>query len=349
MKNKKIPLKKQSVLLNKSVFLARVAELLKEGYTFFDALNLVLPHHMTEYKSTLSEVDADFRKGLGVSDILGRFGFSSSALLPVSIAEKNGHLSEVLEGTAKRLRKIEEVEKRLRSLLAYPIVLFVFVMILLIAFRNFFLPNMAALAESRQDGGKELVSLLPMIVSRIPDMIFALGIAIILMIACCIFVYKRLVPAKKIQFFSKLPIAGKVFFMWKTQVFASEMGNLLQSGISMQDALDVLIRQKLDPILGEIAKDIKEYVMYGESFHEAIRLTEGLTKECSSFAEHGAISGHLSKELLIYSVHLEEAIHLKFTKGLALLQPLLFGLIAICILAAYIALLLPVYGMLDKI
>ena len=36
-------------------------------------------------------------------------------------------------------------------------------------------------------------------------------------------------------------------------------------------------------------------------------------------------------------------------KGLAVLQPALFSLIAICILAAYIALLLPVYGMIDKI
>ncbi len=32
-----------------------------------------------------------------------------------------------------------------------------------------------------------------------------------------------------------------------------------------------------------------------------------------------------------------------------MLQPVLFGIIAICILAAYIALLLPIYGMMDKI
>ena len=349
MKNNKALLKKRAVLHNKPMFLARLAELLKEGYVFSDALNLVLPHHMTEYTSALSEVDADFRKGLGVSDVLGRFDFSASALLPVSIAEKNGNLSEVLEGTAKRLHKLEEVEKRLKSLLAYPIILFVFVTILLIAFRNFFLPNMEALAESRQGAENELASLLPMIVSRIPDMIFAFGIVIAVTIFSCVFVYKKLTPAKKIRFFSKLPIVGNLFYMWMTQVFASEMGSLLQSGISMQDALDVLIKQRLDPILGEIAKNIREYVMYGESFHEAIGLTEGLTRQCSTFAEHGAISGHLPKELLIYSVHLEDAIHLKLSKGLALLQPLLFCLIAICILAAYIALLLPVYGMLDKI
>lgn len=345
----KIQFKKRAALLNKTTFLKRLAELLKEGYPFYDALNLLLPHHTAEYKAVLAEMDADFRKGLGVSAILSSFGFTSNALLPIAIAEKNGGLTEALEGLAVRMEKIEGAKKKLRNLLSYPVVLFVFVTILLVVFRNFFLPNMEALLESRQGDTKGLFALLPMIVSKIPDIILGVGVILLLLILYSAFIYRRLPPAKKIRFFSKVPILGNIFFMWKTQVFASEMGNLLQTGISMQDALDVLIRQELDPVLSEIAKNIKGHVIYGESFHEAIRLTEGLLRPFASFAEHGAISGHLPRELLIYSAHLEETIDEKLRKGLALLQPLLFSLIAICILAAYMALLLPVYGMLDKI
>ena len=77
-------------------------------------------------------------------------------------------------------------------------------------------------------------------------------------------------------------------------------------------------------------------------------MTDGLTKQFSSFAKHGADSGYLPKELIIYSEHLDETIDRHLSTGLAVLQPALFSLIAICILAAYIALLLPVYGMIDK-
>ena len=349
MNRKKKPVRKRLVLQNSAVFLARLAELLREGYPFPDALNLLLPLHTTEYKTVFSEIDADFRKGYGVSEVLSRFGFPSGTLLPIAIAEKNGELTDALKGMANRMVKLEETKRKIKNLISYPIVLFVFVTILLIVFRNFFLPNMEALLASRQGDEKGLISVLPLIVSRIPDLIFGIAIVIALLILTCAFVYKRLVPAKKIRFFTNIPIVGNLFMMWKTQVFAGEMGNLLQSGISMQDSLDVLKGQRLDPVLSEIAKNIKEFVRYGDSFHEAINLTDGLTKQFSSFAEHGAISGHLSKELLIYSAHLEETIDAKLSKGLALLQPLLFSLIAICILAAYMALLLPVYGMLDKI
>ena len=137
--------------------------------------------------------------------------------------------------------------------------------------------------------------------------------------------------------------------MLKTRDFASEIGGLLQSGFSMQDALDVLIDQNLDAVLSEIAKNVKQQVVFGESFHTATQMTEGLTNQLAMFAKHGADSGHLPKELLIYSEHLDETIDDRLTKALAMLQPVLFGIIAICILAAYLALLLPVYGMMDKL
>ena len=55
------------------------------------------------------------------------------------------------------------------------------------------------------------------------------------------------------------------------------------------------------------------------------------------------------KNYMIYSEHLSETIDEKLAKALAMLQPALFSIIAICILAAYLALLLPVYGMMDKL
>lgn len=349
MKSEKAAKKKRLVLEKSPVFLVRLAELLQEGYPFADALSLLLPHHTKAYKEILIDVERDFRDGLGVAAVLARLGFSSGTLLPISIAENNGRITDALQGVGGRLEKLEEAKKKLRNLLSYPIVLFVFVTILLIIFRNFFLPNMQVLVNSRQGDTSGLFALLPLIVSKIPDLIFGVGIGVILVIVSCVLAYKKLKASSKIKFMAKIPIVNHIFLMWKTQVFAGELGSLLQSGISMQDSLDVLRKQNLDPVLGEVANNIKNHVIYGEAFHEAIRLTDGLTKQFSSFAEHGATSGHLAKELLIYSTHLEESIDHKLSKGLALLQPLLFSLIAICILAAYMALLLPVYGMLDNI
>lgn len=339
---------KKPLLLHRPEFLGRLSVLLKEGYTFHEALRLLLPHHMKSYEVALLELDEEFRKGYGVTHILSRLGFPSRTLLPVVIAEVDGRLADALSSMSIHMKKTEEAQKKLKKLLAYPTVLFIFITLLLLAFRSYFLPNMEALALSRKNGDEGFISSLPMLLSKIPDLIFGVGILIGLFIVICIRIYKKLPPMKKIRFVSAIPVAGAMFCLWKTRTFASEMGSLLQSGLSMQDALDVLITQRLDSVLSKIAKDVKMHVVYGEPFHAAVGMTEGLTKQFSSFAKHGADSGHLPKELIIYSEHLDETIDRHLSTGLAVLQPALFSLIAICILAAYIALLLPVYGLIDE-
>lgn len=345
----KIQFKKKVIVENRSSFLERLAVLLNEGYTFHDSLFLLLPHHMKDYRGMQEKIEEDFRSGLGVTHILGRFGFSPGLLLPVAIAEIDGKLAEALLGMAVRLRSLDEKRKKLKSLLLYPMVLFVFIVGLLLVFRKFFLPNMEALAMSRQSEAKGFVAVLPAIVARIPDIMFVLVLITLGVTTICIYLYRKLTPERKIRVWLSIPLGGMLFSIWKTRDFAGEMGNLLQSGLSMQNALSVLIDQQLDPVLSEIAENVREQVIYGEPFHSAVELTDGLTEQLAAFAEHGADSGHLPKELIIYSDHLGETIDRKLNATLSILQPALFSIIAICILAAYLAILLPVYGMLDKL
>jgi len=341
--------RKEEVLQDKPSFLKRLSILLEEGYTFHDSLRLLLPHHIQNYAAVLQRVEEDLSAGLGVTHILRRLGFTSASLLPVAIAEIDGQLGRALLEMANRLKSKEEKQKRLKGLLLYPSVLFLFIATLLLTFRHLFLPNMEALAIARQGDGSSIVSLLPAIISRIPDAILLFALVLLVMIASTAFFYRRLPVDRKIRWMIAIPIGSSFFINLKTRDFSSEMGSLLQSGLSLQNALGVLIEQELDVVLAEIARRGREQVIYGEPFHSAIELSDGLAKQLAGFAKHGADSGHLAKELLIYSEHLNDVIERKLSRALSLLQPVLFSGIAICILAAYLAILLPVYGMLDHL
>ena len=93
---------------------------------------------MKNYEVALLEIDEEFRKGYGVTHILSRLGFPSRTLLPVVIAEVDGRLADALSGMAIHMKKTEEAQKKLKNLLAYPTVLFIFITLLLLAFRSFF-------------------------------------------------------------------------------------------------------------------------------------------------------------------------------------------------------------------
>lgn len=336
-------------IVNRPVFLARTGELLQEGYTFPEAISLILPHHTADYEEVMEKIDEVFKRGLGASAVLERLGFSDTILLSVMIAEKNGRLEEVLGSLSAQLVKVEEAKKKFKNILAYPIVLFLFIGGLLIGFRHFFLPNMKALSVTREVESSFLSTILPTMVTMLPDIILGMLICSVGFVFGTLLLYRKCSPKNKIKFIHRLPIVRKWVFQWESQKFARELGSLLESGISIQDSLEILAGQHVDVLLSEIAKQVREHLIYGEPFYAAIGLTDGLTSEFSSFAKHGEASGHLAKELLIYSAHLEEGLHEKLSKSLSLLQPTLFSLIALCILAAYLALLLPIYNMLDTI
>lgn len=341
--------KKKNIIVNRAAFLGRVSELLKEGYTFPEAIYLILPHHTEHYEAVIENIEEAYKQGLGASAVLEKLGFSHTTLLSVMIAEQSGHLADVLASSAMQLQIHEATKKKLKGILAYPIILFIFISGLLIAFRNFFLPNMEAMSYGSQSNKTVTSTALPYLVAKLPDVMIGFAVLMFAIVGGLLFIYRKQLPENKIRFIKRLPIIRKWVFQWKSQRFARELGSLLESGISIQQALDVLIEQQVDVLLSQIAIQVRERLIYGEAFHLAVALTDGLTKEFSSFAKHGEASGHLAKELLIYSAHLEETLYAKMSKGLALLQPALFALIALCILAAYLALLLPIYGMMDTI
>lgn len=334
---------------NRPAFLGRLSILMQEGYTFHEGMVLLMPYHTKHYNDLLDQMERDLKEGLGVMDILRRLGFSSSTLLPIIVAEVNGKLVDALIGIAERMKQSEERKRKLRNLLLYPFVLFSFLALFLIVFRSYFLPNLQAMAVSRNGGATGIVSLLPLIVSRIPDILLGCGVFLIATAIVGILFYSRLTNSSKVRFLMSIPFVGTLFSKWVTRDFSGEIGSLLQSGLSMQDALEVLERQEVNPILSEVAMTIKGHVIYGENFDTAIRLTVGLRKELSAYAKHGSDTGHLAKELLLFSENLHNMIEEEMEKWLSLLQPVLFAILAVCILAAYLALLLPVYSMFDDL
>ncbi len=165
--------------------------------------------------------------------------------MPIAIAEKDGRLTETLEGLASRLEKSDKAKKKLKNLLAYPAVLFVFITVLLIGFRNYFFRIWKHLHARDKMNKASLFQIYQQSRLEYPMLFSELELLLMIAVVICVIIYRKLTPAKIIRIFEALPVAGPFFTMWKTRIFANEMGNLLQSGLSMQEALDVLINAKV--------------------------------------------------------------------------------------------------------
>lgn len=333
---------------NKPMFLLRASELLHEGYTIQQCFSLLIPHHCTNSLLVLNNVEEIFRDGANVSEVLKMLGFPDRILLSIELSESDGRLAESLQGGAMRLEAAHVRRQKFVQAATYPLVLMFAMALLLIAFKLYFLPNFETLAASRSASTNGLAKYLPRIVARAPDVLLGMMVVLLLLAISVRAYLKRLNPSQRIRKLTSIPFFGEMYSNVLTRLFASETGNLLAAGNSIQETMTILTSQKMDFMLAQVAHSILDHAGKGEAFHIAIDLTEGLNRDLSFFAKHGSDSGHLAKEILLYSEQLGHSIDRKVNRMMSMLQPILFVILAVCIIAAYLALLLPVYGMIKN-
>ncbi|MEK5529147.1 hypothetical protein BK128_18400 [Viridibacillus sp. FSL H7-0596] len=334
---------------DKASFLKKMSVLLEEGYTFRDSLSMLLPHHVEELSEVESLVEEKFRSGSNMSEILQLLGFQKSYLMTIHVAEQHGRVVRALDSIASQMITKEETQKRLQKLMAYPAILFVFLVLLFFGFRTYFLPNMSSMMLSREGDAS---------VSKLTLSSFFLHIPDALIIAACgsilfAFVAWRIISKKEIGHqmivYLKIPVLCRWFRLQLTRQFAYELGGLLESGLSMQESLIILQRQELQPFMAKIAGELRNRVIFGDSLSTAVNHMKFFQKGFNAHILHGEEGGNLGRELQIYSDFLTDKTEANMTRVLAIIQPLLFCIIAVCILGAYLAILLPMYEMIEMV
>lgn len=332
-----------------SHFFSRLSVLMQEGYLFSQAIAILLPHHVEGHTEIQKLVNDKLRQGVGVLGIFEILQIPKQHLVAITVAENNGHMIETLNGVAKQIALSETTKKKLTKLLLYPVALILFLLLLFFVFRTIFFPNIEKMVTSRTTGTEETSIALSKVLLHLPD---ALIVASIVVICCTLVFYfflKRRPISRQLNIVLKIPIIQIYLRMSLTRQFAAYLGSLLQSGFSLQASLQILEEQQLQPFLQYLARSIKERVVFGDTLTQAVHLMTVWQKDFSIFVDHGEQSGYLGKELILYSELLTEKQEQLLHKILAFVQPTFFIIIAICIVAAYVSLLLPIYHMIELV
>lgn len=92
-------------------FLKRTSDLLKEGYTFPEALFMLLPYHAEKAELWGVRIQQQFNSGSSVADILQQFSIPRHFLLLTKIAEEKGGLADTLQYISEQMRFQEDMRK----------------------------------------------------------------------------------------------------------------------------------------------------------------------------------------------------------------------------------------------
>ncbi|TFD97527.1 competence type IV pilus assembly protein ComGB [Jeotgalibacillus salarius] len=329
------------------VFLHRLSELRENGYPLDQSLSFLFLQF-----SSLKNQDQlinNLVNGSSISETLKMLGFPSYACMHLYFAEQYGNIGSSLSETAFLMKHRENQKKKLIAILQYPlflILLFVFVSAVL---NMYLLPRMTQLYQSIGSDQSKIIIIADTLFQTLPQFfIIALLFISLFTFIFTITLMKRS-PLERWKTLSSLPFAGFYFKHYHSYLFSREASTLLMSGLSFQQMLQTFIDQPYRPLFKDIGRFMTEELERGQSVYHTMLLLPYFTDELLRITQHGEMNGNLEKEWGFYSKYCLAALEEKSGRYFNFLQPVIFTLLGIAVIGAYLVILLPVFNLLQTI
>jgi competence protein ComGB len=336
-------------LLEQATFLKRVGELLARGYPVAEAMESVSFQLPPSKKAELAECLAALKKGLTFHEVIAALGFQSDLIGYVYFAEQHGSFAEaLLEGSGLALRKAKDTHS-LFKLLQYPLVLIMITGFLFIFVEKMLLPRFTSLFASMNLKANLFTKIVYAFGHYFPIVVFALFIFLVLLGAYYWFIFRKISVLQQKSLLASLPLIGNSLKLLYTHYFSTQLSFLLSGGISFSEALLLFEKNKNQPLYSELSKQIKLKLVTGEHLESILSSFSFFEKEFPLIVKHGQENGKLDQELLFYSQHCIVLLEEKVEKSLKTIQPILYLFIGFLVVSMYLAILLPMFHLMDGI
>ena len=347
--NKKLSIKKQTFFAKKLSFL------LKSGLPLLSSIELIKKQTKSKNESQLfEEVLKDMRNGQSLSSSLNKFRktFGIFTINIIRSGEQSGILVENLNYLAKELKKKEILKKKIQGALLYPLLVTAATFGVTGFLTIYIFPKIIPIFESLN---KEL----PISTKIVMWVTFTLKnhwLIILLAFACIIITTTAVIKRQeKIRLryhglLLNLPIFGAIIQNYNLTNILRTLGLLLESGISLSDALVVISETTENLQYRKAFQAFISSVLKGKTLSEGMYAYPKLFKDIiPHMVAVGEQSGNLPETL----IYLSEFYEFEFddqTKNLSSsLEPILMIIMGIMVGFIAISVITPIYEITNNI
>lgn len=335
---KKISAKQQSY------FLQTIAELLEQGFSLNQALHfiqLLLPRYQVLIQSMVTQLE----QGKPFEKALQQVGFPLFVVAQLFYAQRQGRFVASLHDNARHLHKIQRYKQQVVQKLSYPLLMSVFLIVLLFGMRSFMLPHILSFLTPDVYESPGFVRMLVLFFTYLPQGFMSVVAISLLMIGVTERYLMRLKYIERYQRLRHIPFIKKWTKLWCTYKVSKELGYFFTAGYSIQQLLEVLIQYPVDPFLAEIAQLFKKGLSQGEALGTIIERSGLFTQEFKIVLYQGELTSQMAQKSLLYADKLLTDLMEDVQRKLSWIQPILFALIALFVMAMYLMMLLPMLTM----
>lgn len=330
-------------------FTRQLYTLLKAGVPLLKALQIIyaqLPQG--KFKTEIEAVIENVQEGKPLSESLAlssRF-FSQFYVNMVKGAEVSGNMTGVFKELSQHLVKQQRIARQVQSAFMYPVLVTIMAGAIVTLLLLFVVPIFVRVFED-MGGTLPPATRLLIAMSKFSVQWGWLGILLLVLGSIGLVFMSRNDRGRFLinRFIWSIPVAGKLHKLVHLGRFCRTTGTLLQSGVNLVKALDVLEETTLSPILCRAVADIRVKLESGTSLSTAMEETGVFPLTIVRMIQVGEESGKIMDLFLDIADDYEEEVSYAVSGFLSLLEPLLIMIMGVIVGFIVVALFFPIFSM----
>ncbi|GAB4073464.1 type II secretion system F family protein [Barrientosiimonas marina] len=327
-------------------FLRRLLRLFDNGYPIIEALEMLEWDQQLQFIS--SSVIQSLKSGSQFDEALEHVRFNRIITDYLYLVRRNGDLSANIEKGIEMFEQRLLYMKKLQETTRYPAILLIIFAVLLYFVKQSVLPSFISLFQNSQENASTV-----MLTMTIIDVAGHIVTILVLIVAAGLLIWrfsqKKVAIEKRIKFYNKLPVYRQYKKVEISFLFAAHLSSLLTTGLSIKEILMTMSQQKKQPILAYYASLLTEELSKGIYITSLLSSLPLIDKQMAAIFQRNADKDALEKDLAIYAEFQMEELHRKIMKIITYIQPIFFSLLAGFIVFIYIALLWPMFQLINTI
>ncbi|WP_235778189.1 competence type IV pilus assembly protein ComGB [Paucilactobacillus suebicus] len=310
-----------------------LADLLDVGFSLKQSISYastLMPKHKKIFNIINNKMESGELFAKSLKDFVGRDTFYQ-----LLIAEKHGDLKESINQIGEFLRINVRQKQKLKALLQYPMMLFALLGFLMIGLKLFVFPE---LSEWQNEQSVNTGKLPYLSVIGWSFLIMAVLIAMYV-----VYKWSKSSTMNKVSLMCHLPILGKTYKLYFGYYLIANFSLLLKNGMGIKEICNLFDEYEQSSLLHQLGSELNQILEHGENPTSLIKRYPYLPEELIVFTNKGETVENLGKQLSVFSKILFSRLLKSIEHLLTMVQPILFGFVAMLIIAVYLMIMLPIY------
>ena len=335
-----------------AVTYSQLADLLHSGVPLLRALEVI--RKQTSHagmNQILSDVCHHVEEGSTLADAFNHFPrvFGEMAVNMIRAGGEGGFLEEALSRVAEFTESSEDLKKRTLGAVAYPAILAIFGVNLVIVLVIFFVPMFKDLFARLRERN-QLPPLTEGLLWMSATMRSYYGLLILIAVIAGGFFIRLWLNSEKGRLWRdnakmKLPVVGPIFQSLAVARFCRVLGTLLKNGVPILRSLEISRNATGNRVLAIAIGEATENISAGQSLAEPLGASGRFPPSVVEMIAVAEQANNLEAVLLDTADSLEKHTWRKLDLAVRLIEPVMLLLIAGVILLMAIALLQPMFNM----